>query len=502
MQGRVSGASSVSVGLGSWPTARQLIWAHGQSPCGLPSLARAERVRQVLLWTLALVLVVGLASGCAHHPMKMDRARALMAEEDYEAAFAEVTKICKSEDDVLCLLERGLLLHYSGRYSESNEVLDRAEILIEDLYTRSLSREAAAFLTSDLARAYVPRPFEQVLINYFRALNYVFLGLDDDALVECRKASAKLARYSEDEKRPYRQDAFLEYLTGLLYEWGGDANSAFISYRNARAAYAAYGEAFGLGAPRDLDCDLVRTAEALGFESELDSALLKEYGHCASETAKIVVIVEQGFVPATEEISLNVPIFRSEADHAHDDPFDFSLGIGSRMYGGYYDASDVAYFLRIAVPVYPETAPGLRPPEIHVDSLVVAPSEAEDVSAIARAELEADMPVIFARTLARAIIKYKASDAAGHKWGDLLGKLVNFLTAATEQADLRAWLSLPRSIYVATIYTEPGPHTVAIGAPVWSAAGRGPDGTETAGFQEVQVDARAGATSFVRFRRY
>jgi len=133
---------------------------------------------------------------------------------------------------------------------------------------------------------------------------------------------------------------------------------------------------------------------------------------------------------------------------------------------------------------------------------------AEDLAAIARAELEADLPVIFARTLARAIVKYKVSDAAKDKWGELLGKVVNVATAATEQADLRAWLSLPRTIYVATIYTEPGPHAVAIdvaldatdgtAAPGASASGAAPG----AAVQEVQVDALAGATTFVRFRQY
>jgi hypothetical protein len=441
--------------------------------------------------------------------MKMERARALMAGQEYEAALGEVTKVCKSEDDVLCLLERGLLLHYAGRYEESNDVFDRAEALIEDLYTRSLSREAAAFLTSDLARAYVPSPFEQVLINYFRALNYVFLGLDEDALVECRKASAKLARYSEDQKRPYRQDAFMEYLTGVLYEWGGDVNNAFISYRSARQAYGTYRKAFGVPEPRDLPCDLVRTAEALGFQGELDTSLVEERGRCAGEAApglaKIVVLIEQGFVPATEEMSLNVPIFKSEADHARDDPFGFSLGMGPRMQYGYYDAGDVAYFLRVAIPVYPKSGPAPYTPEIYLDSRALAPSdvpEAEDISAIARAELEADMPIIFARTLARAIIKYKASDEAGHRWGDIVGKLVNFLTAATEQADLRAWLSLPRVIRVATIYAEPGPHTVSVGATAFSRTGVMPGGAGPTGLQEVRVDAPAGTTSFVRFRLY
>ena len=447
--------------------------------------------------------------------MRMAHVRVLMAEQEYGAALKEVDRTCKSEDDALCLLERGLLLHYTGNYDESNQVFDRAEILVEDLYTKSLSREAAAFITSDLAREYVPRPFEQVLINYFRALNYVFLGLDEDALVECRKASDKLARYSEDAKRPYRQDAFLEYLTGILYEWGGETNSAFISYRNAREAYRTYAGVFGVTVPRDLPCDVLRTAEALGFAAEIDSVSPEAQRPCwalsaandsagdasapglpGPDRAKIVVLIEQGFVPARQEMSLNVPILKSERDYARDDPFGFSLGLAPRMYHGYYDADDIDYFLRIALPYYPDLPPVYRAPDLYIDSLLAEPAEAEDVFAIARAELEADMPIIFARTLARAVVKYQVTNAARHRWGEIFGKLVNFATAATEQADLRAWLSLPRAIYIAVIYAEPGPHTLAIAATSHGSAG----GLED--FQEIQLETKPGSTNFVRFRQY
>ena len=155
------------------------------------------------------VLIAATGLGCGRHPDRMRAIRVLMAREEYDQALAEFEKLDTSESDVLSLLERGLLLHYAGHYRLSNDAFERAEVLTEDLYTKSISREAAALLTSDLALEYVPKPFEQVLINYFRALNYMFLGEKEDALVECRKAGDKLALYSEEDKRPYRRDAFI-----------------------------------------------------------------------------------------------------------------------------------------------------------------------------------------------------------------------------------------------------------------------------------------------------
>jgi hypothetical protein len=429
----------------------------------------------------------------------MHAIRALMASEEYDQALVEFEKLDQSEDDVLWLLERGLLLHYAGQYGQSNDVFDRAEILSADLYTKSISREAAALVTSDLALEYVPKPFEQVLVNYFRALNYMFLGEKEDAIVECRKASDKLALYSEEDKRPYRRDAFIEYLTGILYEWDGEINDALISYRNALGGYEVYGELFGLPDPDHLTCDLLRTADALGFIDDIERVSPEDRERCSPESqvdtlAKVVVFVEQGFVPARQELSANIPILKSEARRVHDDAHGFSLGVYSRLHGHSFDADDIEYFLRVAVPRYAD--PPARPPTpmLFLDSLAVTPSISEDIFALAKAELDHDMPMIFAKTLVRALIKYKASDAAEDKWGPLAGRLVNVATAATERGDLRAWLSLPRAIYVAILYVDPGTYNLSVSAP----------GCEISGFeyQSVELNARRGSTNFLRFRTY
>ena len=200
----------------------------------------------------AIVLALLLCSGCAHHPAKMANIRILMADAEYQSAIKELEKTGGSEDDVLYLLERALLLHFAGEYTKSNEIFERAERLTEDLYTKSLSHEAGALLTSDLVLPYIPKPFEQMLINYYRALNYIYINSREDALVECRKASHKLAQFAEDDRRPFRHDAFIEYFTAILYEWGEEINDALVSYKNALDSYRTYRDALGIGPPPGL----------------------------------------------------------------------------------------------------------------------------------------------------------------------------------------------------------------------------------------------------------
>ena len=106
----------------------------------------------------------------------------------------------------------------------------------------------AALLTNDAIRAYSGEEFERVLIHYYRALNYHYLGDHQGALVECRKANLRLSDFAEaaEYELSYANDAFMQYLTGLLYEAGGEVNDAYISYRDAVKGYAAYEDAFGM----------------------------------------------------------------------------------------------------------------------------------------------------------------------------------------------------------------------------------------------------------------
>ena len=449
---------------------------------------------------IVTVLLLALGPTCAHHPGKMQAIRRLMATDGYQAALEEFGEIDRDEGDVLYLLEWGLLLHYAGEYARSNEVFERAEILSEDLYTKSISREAAALVTSDLVLEYVPKPYEQVLINYFRALNYIFLGEKEGALVECRKAVDKLMVYSEEDKRPYRRDAFIEYLTGILYEWDGDVNDAFISYRSAIWGYWIYDQQFGIADPQYLTCDALRTARLLGFTEEADRLDPGDPAACADrsgdpELAKVVIFLEQGFVPARQAWSVNVPILKSEAKGAGEHPYDFSVGIHSRIYGHTYDADDIDYFLRVALPVYPGRTPPPDVPALLLNGRRIEPHLCEDVFAIAKEELDHDMPRIVAKTLARALIKYKATDAVGDKYGKLWGTVANIAAAATEQADLRAWLSLPRAIHIAVAYAEPGCYSLTAEP---TGGGRESEYDPWA----VDLDLEAGTTNFVRIRVY
>jgi tetratricopeptide (TPR) repeat protein len=171
---------------------------------------------------------------------------------------------------VLFNLELGLIAHYASQYTESNQMFLAAEKRMEELYTRSISAEAAAMLLNDNLLPYEGEDFEKVFVNLFLALNFAQMDNVEEALVEARKVDLKLKEYSKqyEGKNTYKQDAFIRYVMGVLYEAGGETNDAFISYRKAYEGYKEYADYYKTSCPTFLKADLVRTAGLLGFDDE------------------------------------------------------------------------------------------------------------------------------------------------------------------------------------------------------------------------------------------
>ena len=175
-----------------------------------------------------------------------------------------------SRNAVLYYMDRGMTLHLSGNYEKSNLYLSEAEKMVDNLYTKSITTESGAMLTNDNLLPYEGEDFEKVMLNLIMALNYVYLGKWDDALVEARKVDHKLNLYNDkyEKKNVYKEDAFARYLSGVLYEYKGELNDAYISYSKAYTAYKDYRRSYGTAVPVFIGEDLLRLSRALGIYDE------------------------------------------------------------------------------------------------------------------------------------------------------------------------------------------------------------------------------------------
>ena len=412
-------------------------------------------------------LICALFAGCATYGSKMEQTRIMFSQGKYDDALKKLEKIESDRSRLLYLMERGMILHYAGRYEESNSAFEEAEILAEDLYTKSISREAGAFLTSDNIRNYEGEKYERALIHYYRAFNYIYLRLPDDALVECRKVSFLLQQYLDEsagETTAYSDDAFMHYLAGMLFEWQGERNDAFISYRKADEAYERYAEQYGVSHPSSLKTDLLRTAKALGFAEEYEH-YLKKYGDSydkpenCEEAGELILIHENGFAPDKEAVELVLPILKADNLGESLDVWEYSGRLRTRV-GRHYSDVELEYMLRVSIPRYESSRPRIAYVEVAAAPYYMSSEVVEDVEAIAFKNFTEEQPKILLRTIARGVAKYLVFRTAKKKKGEIAGLLVNVFNIATESADTRSWLTLPNSFGMVKMSLPPGKYNL------------------------------------------
>lgn len=341
---------------------------------------------------------------------------------------------------VLYYLDLGLVAHYGGYYERSNQALARAESLMQELYTLSISREAATFLINDNTRAYRGEDFESALVNLFMAINYAALQQWDDALVEARKVDVKLsmfnAQYGANEKNAYAEDAFIRFLMGVLYEAEGEVNDAFISYRKAEEVYrGAFSRLYGLRPPELLLEKYIHTAAHLRFTDEIRS-LRRIYPRLSMPTPRRPSTVSEVYL-----IHYN--------------------GMGAEKVQKFFMVPmPDRYVLKLAYPVF-----RARPYRTASSKAILQEVESgrffelgtvavEDIVSIARTNLNNRITRIKLKAIARVTAKYiaakeaekKAREEHGDNWAKFTRIFSQTAIIMSEQADTRHWRTLPAQI--------------------------------------------------------
>ena len=416
---------------------------------------RWKPIATLMIKTLPFLLITCLIIGCGGYKMQ-DLQIALEAGET-EKAYTNLEKNAPKKPDIPFLFELGLVAHYANHFQESNAAFDQAGDIAEDRYTKSVSKEAASLVTSDQIRPYPGTRYERLLSHYYRALNYVYQGQLDGALVECRRATALINYFKgEDENYDFFGAGFLAHLSGVLFEATGEWNDAYISYKQAAEYYRNAAEKTGVEMPEDIGRSLVRLARKLGFVDEL-ARYEEQYGKFSvrpENTGELILFYESGYVPPKGEDALTFPILKT--DDVDDDKFVPAL-IGRE--GRVYKEIELEYLLRVAIPTLDSHRPVLSGIEVVVGDMKMRGMLVEDVENIAIETLKAQRTSILLRTLGRALLKYLAYRKA-NKENEVLGLLVNLAGVVTEQADTRSWQTLPNQIFMVRMPLPAGTHTL------------------------------------------
>ncbi len=407
----------------------------------------------------------------------------LIAAGNYAGAQADIERNKRSEysrkNAVLYYLDLGMVQHDASLYRDSSDNFSAAERRMEDLFTKSLHRAAGTFLLNDNTAEYAGEVFERALTNAFRALDYVFLGSPDDALVEARKVTAYLGRYNDymQGRSGYKDDAFAQYLSGMLFEQNGDADDARICYDAARAAYAWYGPYYGTPEP---EFDVPAYADLAG--KGLGEVVVLHYN------GKAPLKVSRTFQVAWNDAMIAVDQSRDEEEDAG-------------RFRNALKAGVLGSAITVAYPVYERPPFKIASSRVEAASATATTQLMDDVSAIAVKALEERNAAVRTRAIARAAIKFVLARAAAEevkkKAGDGLGLLAGIVTnitaAATETADTRGWTTVPAQVRMARLALPPGRHDVTLY--FYGAAGE-PEGSHT--FTDVEVTR--GRRTYLHYR--
>lgn len=411
-------------------------------------------IRSRYPFALAAILLAVVISGCATNytremrpvtsNLRMDRPD--LAIEEFRENFTDST----GRDRLLYLMELGNLMRLAGDFATAENLLLKADRLSDQQRGIELGQEIEAFLSSDNALEFRGADYEKVLINYCLAVSYASENNMEDALVECRRVNDKLRvlnqSYEENRNR-YSDDAFIRYLMGILYEKAGDLNNALIAYRNSAAVYdSSYAEDYGISAPRQVKSDILRLSSELGMQSVYQDYSTSwpdvrwENEGPDSYHGEIVVILEAGMIPP-----------RVERSH--------TFVLDDRVY-------------RVSLPAIADKRRESWSVILSSGDTQVHGFLAEDIAGIARKNLEDHAVRDIARAVARLVVKAGVTEAGEQLVEELTeensglsqaaGLLLSIVGAVTEQADLRAWLTLPSQIFVARLRLPEGTHPVRV----------------------------------------
>jgi hypothetical protein len=434
---------------------------HFSSRCSIVSLS------------IAALLVVA-ACGQGKMVETTGKMRTMMMERNYPGALAvlqqsKAEKGFKEQDRVAYFMNEGMLLHLTGQYQKSCEVLDKADQRHKELYTKSISKGVKAALTSDAATDYAGEDYEIVLLSVVKAMNYLAMKNMENALVEARKINEKLQLFATNNKdKPYiyKQDAFGHWLMGILFEMERSYDDARISYMKAMETYQKdFAPNYGAPPPKYLAEDLVRAALLSGSKEDADK-FKSQYGGDGLKTGgEIVLIHLNGEGPSKTDYFINCN-FGSAT----------SWGCDGEPGGEFMTKKTITVSSGTAIKVaFPQLV--IRQPvnpyiTMSVAGATAVSEPAEPISAIAVKVLRDKTGKIFKDAIIRVITKtllVKAGEAVGNKINPAVGFLAKvggqIGSQATEEADKRAWITLPSRIEVARMIVPPGVYDVNFSLP-------------------------------------
>lgn len=219
--------------------------------------------------TFSIILAISILFSCTkNYNEEMQDSESLFYKGKYKEAARQLLPSInkKSRNQLLYMMECGMMLHSGQDYENSNNVFLAAEKLYPEIGI-SISKQTASILLNESKTNYRGENFEKVLIHMYAGINFLMMNKIESARVEFKKVNNLLQSFKLENNKKYDQNILAKYLTAVCYETLGDIDK---SYSDWEYAYIEYKQIYQLNRRLPgLGQDLMRTAFKLKDNQEL-----------------------------------------------------------------------------------------------------------------------------------------------------------------------------------------------------------------------------------------
>lgn len=317
-------------------------------------------------------------------------------------------------NQLLFLLEKGVVFHQLGDYQQSVNQFLKAAQLIDRFEVVRLTEQTASLVTNEWMTRYQGEYSERLWVHSYLMMNYLLLGEYDDALVEAKQALGLLQQYPE----ALNGDYFTRALIALCFANLDEDNDAYLVYRKL---------AEDLPDPGPVAVDLVRLANRLGMVDEVEKYQPYLPQKIPAGEAELVIFVANGRIPLKRPGNVVLPPS-----------------------------------IRFAFPHY--SAAKTAQPRINVLPQIWSyrPMLTTDLGVVARKSLAARKARILAKESLRVAAKEAIAQSVGNKNNAATEAIVRTALFLLEEPDTRCWQTLPGRLSLLRIPLPAGQHKLQL----------------------------------------
>jgi hypothetical protein len=358
-----------------------------------------------------------------------------------------------SGEDLLWALQLATIERSQKNYSDSTLWFDRCEDMMKVFDPQSRETDViGTTLVNDNIIPYRGWAYDGIMVNTYKALNFMALGKNDDARVEFNRAMERQTRakekfseeiqkdkdkldkantekqvdYAKSTESPETQEKIKQAYPGL-YEF-----EAYPDYVNPFSTYLA-GVFFTIIGDSAKARDLLRESAGMlpnnpYIKSDFEAAD-KWLGTNEAPKPAVWVFFENGVGPTKEEFRVDLPLF---------------LFTGKVYYAG------------IALPKLVQRSAACERLTVQSEGNIYPTEVIGDMDRVVQTEFSKEYPWILTRAIvsagAKAAAQYALSEQNNNNNGaQLAAAMMALYSFATTAADVRIWSALPKNFQAAKL---------------------------------------------------